>query len=459
MAADIRQAVPSSALCGATVVVALDPPEVVTADVVLAGDRVVEVGSAPPGVRRRDCTGTLIVPGNVCAHHHLYSALSRGMPYRLAPPVTFTEILQRVWWRLDRALDEQAIRASALRGGLDALRAGTTTIVDHHASPYAIDGSLDIIAETLDQLGVRSVLCYEVSDRDGLDRAAAGIAENRRFVTRADGLARGMMGAHASFTLCDATLEQLVDAARGDGVGIHIHVAEDAADQDDAHARAVHGVVERLDRAGVLTDRALLAHGVHVAPAEMHAVGDTGATVVCNPRSNMNNAVGHSPFNHLGRGAGARVALGTDGIGGDLFAESQVGFFRAREADVATPGDWPLVRLAEGARFAGDMHGEPLLGTVRPGAPADLVVLDYPTPTPVTAENLVGHWVFGLSSAQVRDVLVAGELVVADRRSTRVDEAEVAAEGAAEAERLWARMEEIPAHDFTPMADSTRSRR
>jgi putative selenium metabolism protein SsnA len=423
----------------------------VTADVVLAGDRVAAVGAAPPGVSRRDCSGTLVLPGNVCAHHHLYSALSRGMPYRLDPPVTFTEILQRVWWRLDRALDEEAIRASALRGGLDALRAGTTTIVDHHASPYAIDGSLDIIAETLARLGVRSVLCYEVSDRDGLERAAAGIAENRRFLARPPGLARGMMGAHASFTLSDDTLGGLVDAARLADVGVHIHVAEDAADQADARARCGHGVVERLDDAGVLTDRALLAHGVHVAPAELGYVSDVGATVVCNPRSNMNNAVGHSPFNHVSHG----VALGTDGIGGDMFTESQVGYFRTREAEVRTPGSWPLARLVDGARFAGRVHGEPLLGTLRPGAPADLVVLDYPTPTPVTADNLVGHWVFGLSAGQVRDVVVAGELVVEDRRSTRVDELEVAAAGAREAERLWARMEAIAPHDFEPM----RSRR
>jgi putative selenium metabolism protein SsnA len=440
---------PSLALCGATVVTALDPPEVTTADVVLAGDRVASVGAAPPGVPRRDCSGTLIVPGNVCAHHHLYSALSRGMPYRLAPPVTFTEILQRVWWRLDRALDEPAIRASALRGGLDALRAGTTTIVDHHASPYAIDGSLDIIADALAELGVRSVLCYEVSDRDGPERAVAGIAENRRFLARPPGLARGMMGAHASFTLSDETLAGLVDAARAAGAGVHIHVAEDGADQVDARARCGHGVVERLDGAGVLTDRALLAHCVRVAPAEIHAVADTGATVVCNPRSNMNNAVGHSPFNHAPTG----VALGTDGIGGDMFTESQVGWFRAREADVATPGDWPLARLAHSARFAARVHDEPLLGTLRPGAPADLTVLDYPTPTPVTADNLVGHWVFGLSAGQVRDVYVAGEPVVEDRRSTRVDEREVAAAGAAEAERLWARMDAIPAHTFEPSTD------
>lgn len=437
---------PSVALCGGTVVVALDPPEIVSADVVLAGDRIAAVGDAPAGVVRRDCSGTLILPGNVCAHHHLYSALSRGMPYRLPPPVTFTQILQRVWWRLDRALDEPAIRASALRGGLDALRAGTTTVVDHHASPSFIDGSLDIIAEALAELGLRSVLCYEVTDRDGPERAAAGIAENRRFHISAGGLTRGMMGAHASFTLSDDTLGELVDAARLDGTGIHIHVAEDAVDQVDARARCGHGVVERLDAAGVVTGQALLAHCVHVAQREVQLVTAAGATVVCNPRSNMNNSVGYSPFTRVA----GRVALGTDGIGGDLFTESQVGYFRARETDVLTPGSWPLARQAEGARFAGRVHGEPLLGVIRHGAPADLVILDYPAPTPLTTDNLAGHWLFGLGPGQVRDVFVAGELVVDDRRSTRLDEVEVALHGSREAERLWARMEAIPAHDFEP---------
>lgn len=442
---------PSVALCGATVVVALDPPEVVSADVVLAGDRIASVGAAPPGVTRRDCSGTLILPGNVCAHHHLYSALSRGMPYHLPAPVTFTEILQRVWWRLDRALDERTIRASALRGGLDALRAGTTTVVDHHASPNAIDGSLDVIAEALAELGVRSVLCYEVTDRDGAGRAAAGIAENRRFLSRAQGLTRGMVGAHASFTLSDDTLGELVDAARVAGAGVHIHVAEDEADQTDARSRCGHGVLERLERAGVVTDKALLAHCVHVAPPEVQLISDAGATVVCSPRSNMNNAVGHSPFNHVE----GRVALGTDGIGGDMFTESETGYFRTREADVGTSGGWPIARLAEGARFAGRVHEEPLLGQIRPGAPADLVVLDYPSPTPVTTDNLGGHWVFGFSPSQVRDVFVTGELVVEGRRSTRVDEVAVASDGAHEAERLWSRMDAIPPHDFQPQ----RSRR
>jgi putative selenium metabolism protein SsnA len=397
------------------------------------------------------------MPGNVCAHHHLYSALARGMPYRLAPPRNFTEILQRVWWRLDRALDEESVRVSALRGGLDALLAGTTTIVDHHASPNFIDGSLDVIADALTELGVRSVLCYEVTDRDGPVRAQAGIAENRRFLAHQRRLARGMMGAHASFTLSDGTLAACAETAREAGTGVHIHVAEDTADQRDSAGRGGRRVLERLQAAGVVTDRALLAHCVHVDAAEMRIVAAAGATVVCNPRSNMNNAVGHSPFNlPLVDAPAARVALGTDGIGGDMVTESQVGFFRAKEAGPSTLPSWPLARLAEGARLAGRLYGEPLLGTLRPGAPADITVYDYAAPTPLDAGNLSGHWVFGLSAGHVRDVYVGGELVVADRTSTRADQAKVAADGAQVAEKLWQRLEKIPPHEYEPIGGDHR---
>ena len=395
---------------------------------------------------RRDCSQTLIVPGNVCAHHHLYSALSRGMPYRLEAPRDFLQILQRIWWRLDRALDEPAVRLSALIGGLDALHAGTTTVIDHHASPSFIDGSLDVIADALAELGLRSVLCYEVTDRDGPANAVAGLAENRRFLGRPHRLARGMVGAHASFTLCDDTLLSCAEAASAAGVGIHIHVAEDQADQQDAEAAYGMRVVARLDRAGMLRPDALLAHCVHVTGQEAAAIARSGAAVVLSPRSNMNNRVGYSA---LARD-GAHAALGTDGIGGDMISESQVAFFRAVEAGAATDPGWPVRCLAEGARIAGRRFSEPLLGTIAPGAPADLTVLSYPSPTPLTGENLPGHWVFGISSRQVRDVIVAGQLVVADRRSTRADEEEIAQRAACEAKRLWARLEEIPPHPFTP---------
>ena len=442
---------PATALCGATVLVSLDPPEVTSCDVVLAGGRVVGLGRAPDGAARRDCSGTLVAPGNVCAHHHLYSALASGMPYRLAPPRNFIEILQRVWWRLDRALDEESVRASALRGGLDALLSGTTTVVDHHASPNFIDGSLDVIADALAQLGLRSVLCYEVTDRDGPERARAGVAENRRFLAHRPELARGMVGAHASFTLSDETLAACAEAAAAAATGVHIHVAEDAADQRDSAERCGRRVLERLCGAGIVDERALLAHCVHVDPGEAQIVTTSGATVVCNPRSNMNNGVGHSPFNQTTPPPeGPKVALGTDGIGGDMVTESQLGFFRAREADVLIPPSWPLARLAEGSRFVGRAYGEPLLGTLRPGAPADIVVYDYPSPTPLHAGNLSGHWLFGLSPRHVRDVYVDGELVVAGRTPTRVDWGRVAADSAATARRLWQRTEELQPHPYQP---------
>jgi putative selenium metabolism protein SsnA len=436
----------SVALCGATVVVALAPPEVVRADLVLSDGRVRSLGTPPAGVVRRDCSGSLIVPGNVCGHHHLYSALSRGMPYALAPPRDFTEILQRIWWRLDRALDEESVGASALRGGLDALLAGTTTIVDHHASPNFIDGSLDVIAEALGPLGVRAVLCYEVTDRDGRERAVAGLEENRRFLGCPRPLARGMVGAHASFTLSEETLEGCAGLAADAGVGVHIHVAEDEVDERDSLAKSGHRVAERLLGSGVLGPRALLAHCVHVDEAEARLIEGAGATVVCNPRSNMNNAVGYSPFNRRA----AHVALGTDGLGGDMFAESQAGFFRAKESDPATPPEWPLVHLAQSARLAGLVYDEPLLGTLRPGAPADCCVLAYDAPTPLGADNLAGHWVFGLTSGQVRDVYVAGQLVVEAGRSTRVDEGQAAASSRRVSERLFRRLEETPPHSYDP---------
>ncbi|MGZ8577996.1 MAG: amidohydrolase family protein, partial [Actinomycetota bacterium] len=279
----------SFALTGGSVVTSLDPVEIVVGDVVVDGDRVMVVGAAPDGMVRLERDGCLIVPGNVCAHTHLYSALARGMPYALEPPTDFLQILQRIWWRLDRALDEASIRASALVGGAAALLAGTTTVIDHHASPNAIDGSLDVIADALGELGIRSALSYEVTDRDGPTRAAAGVSENERFLATRRALARGQVGAHASFTMSEDTLAACVELAARAQTGVHIHVAEDEVDQADARVRFGDGVVARLADAGVLTDAALLAHCIHLDDDEIRMVRDTGAWVAHDPISNMNN--------------------------------------------------------------------------------------------------------------------------------------------------------------------------
>lgn len=406
----------------------LDPPLVDDGDVWVADGFV-----AAPGIGTRiDSSDGLVLPGNVCAHTHLYSALARGMPYALEPPVSFLEILQRVWWRLDRALDEDSIRASALVGGMEALLSGTTTLFDHHASPNAIDGALDVVADALESLGLRSVLCYETSERDGPARARAGVEENRRFLATRRPLTRGLVGAHAPFTLSDDTL-----LACGEVGPLHVHAAEDAVD-----GRAV----ARLAGLGLLDGRTLLAHGIHVDDDELAGFHASGATLAHNARSNMNNAVGRARVLELGE----RVALGTDGIGADMFEESRAAWFRLREDDVLAPGGWPLRRLAESARLAGRVFDEPLLGTLRPGAPADLVVLDYAPPTPLDGGNLGGHWIFGLASRHVRDVMVAGTWVVRDRRLVLADQEALVAEARSAAERLWRQLADTPAHTFEP---------
>jgi len=436
-------------LHGGRVVTSLHPSTMAEADILISDGRVAAAGDGidAPGASRIDCGGCLVLPGNVCAHTHVYSALARGMPFALEPPTNFVEILQRMWWRLDRALDEESVRASALVGGMEALLAGTTTLVDHHASPNAIDGSLDVIADAFGSLGLRSVLCYEVTDRDGPERSVVGVQENRRFLARTPApLARGMVGAHASFTLSEETLAACVDVGREAGAGIHVHAAEDTADERDAEARFGRRVVRRLADAGALDERTLLAHCVHLDQGERELVRGSGAAVAHNARSNMNNGVGRTPLADLG----PRVALGTDGIGADMFEESRAGFFRFREDTLAAPFDWPLAHLAQGARLAGELFGEPSLGDIMPGAPADLVVLDYTAPAPLTGDNLPGHWVFGMSSRAVRDVVVAGEAVVRDRRLTTLDQDELATKAAVDARRLWERMEEIGPHPYEP---------
>jgi putative selenium metabolism protein SsnA len=442
-------------LAGATVVQSLDPVRIVVGDLRIEDGRVIGVGRFDGKELVHDCTGCLVIPGNVCAHTHLYSALARGMPYALDPPEDFVQILQRVWWRLDRALDEDGVRASATVGALEALLSGTTTVIDHHASPNAIDGSLDVIAAALGSLGIRSVLCYETTDRDGPGRAYAGIEENRRYLeATAAGrfpLARGLVGAHASFTLGDETLCACAELARGFDTGLHIHLAEDEADELDSVARHGGRTVTRLADADALDERTLLAHCVHLDDHEIDRVLAANATIVHNARSNMNNSIGRARVGALG----PRVALGTDGIGNDMFEESRTAYFRLREDDGGAGVDWALARLAEGARIAGRCFGEPLLGTLEPGAPADLAVLDYTSPAPMDEKSFPGHWIFGLSARNVRDVIVAGEWAVRDRRLTRADQTQLAREARVAAASLWHRLETLGAHEFEPEGASS----
>ena len=428
---------------GGLVVRRLFPPLMERADILVAGTRITAVAPrVGEGGKRIDASGCLVVPGNVNGHTHAYSALARGMPLGVEPPRNFLEILQRLWWRLDRALDDASIRASALVAAKDALLAGTTTLIDHHSSPNAIDGSLDIIAETFTHAGIRSVLAYEVSDRDGPARARAGLAENERFIRSRrwlrEPLSRPMIGAHAAFSLSDETLQACAGLAVETGHGLHIHAGEDAIDA---------GAIRRLAGAGVLDNRLLIAHAINVDADEAADIVEHRVAVAHNARSNMNNGVGRARLGELGE----RVMLGTDGIGSDMWAEASAAYFRQREERVDAPIEWLTAAMAQGSAFVGGLFDEPQLGLIDPGAPADLAVLDYSAPTPLDAGNLAAHLVLGMSAPVVRDVIVAGELVLRDRRLMRVDESEIDHLARRQARALWARFEDTPVHAFEPL--------
>jgi putative selenium metabolism protein SsnA len=423
------------------ILLTLEPQDVERTDLRIEGGHITARGPAltpAPGEEVLDLEAALVLPGLVNAHTHLYSALARGMPGPADPPRSFVEILQKVWWRLDRALDEESVHLCGLVGAIEAARSGTTVLFDHHASPPFIRGSLATLRRAVEKVGLRSVLCYETTDRNGLDGRDAGIAENRELLASGPGsLTRGMVGAHASFTLSDESLDRLADLVREARSSLHIHVAEGRADVEDSRRRCGAGVVERLRRHGLVGRGTLLVHGVHLTETELREAQDAGAWLLHCPRSNMNNGVGHAPtpsFSH--------VALGTDGMDEDMLAEARAAFLNMRDAGRSDALEAAFAMLAGGHRLAGDLFGLPL-GRLGVGAPADLVVLDYRPPTPLTSRNLAGHLLFGLDRSHVRSTMVAGRFVLRDRQVTTVDEPAVLARARTAAERLWERMQRL----------------
>jgi cytosine/adenosine deaminase-related metal-dependent hydrolase len=339
-------------------------------------------------------------PGLVCAHHHLYSALARGMPPPPGIATNFLQILELVWWRLDRALDLEMLEWSAKLGALEALQAGTTAIIDHHESPNAIEGSLTVIADACAEVGVRVSCAYGVTDRHGADGAARGLAENDRFLTAGGD---GYVGVHASFTCTDDTLAAAAELASKHGVGVHIPVAEG---EDDVDAP------ERL--AGLTDDNWLVVHGVHLD--DIHGVR---GTIVHNPRSNMNNAVGYARPTRFTN----PIALGTDGIGADMLDEFRLAFVRHRESNVEATPDPAWSWLARGWELM-------------PEARNDTVTWNYPTLDPWHLAYTTG--------VNAIDVDIDDEPALRGGKPTRVDAAEVRAKAAEQAQRLFRALEDMP---------------
>ncbi len=397
-----------------------------------------------PEADRLDAAGGLILPGLINAHHHLYSTFARGMPI---PPGTalhdFPHVLEGIWWRLDRALDLEAVEAGAWPPALDCLRHGTTTLVDHHASPNAIRGSLDALERVCARAGLRGALCYELTDRNGADGARLGIEENAAFAAshRGSTHATGLIGLHASFTVSNETLAEAARAIPGD-VPIHVHAAEDIADVVRTQEQFGCGIVERLERAGLLRPRSVLVHGVHLSEEDLLRIARAGAWVVHNPESNANNAVGH--FDLLrAMELGVPVALGTDGMASSMLRAAKSAYLMIRNArrDPTVGYSLPRTLLFEAnVRLARELFGEPLIGCLAPGAPADLCVVEYDPPTPMNDSNFDGHFTFGVTESPVL-ATVSGGVVRMDRgKFPGIDKAELQRRVLAAARATWARM-------------------
>lgn len=437
---------------GATAV-EFDPPRVrENVDILIDGNKIAAVGAgAGKGVAADeviDGSGRIVFPGIVCSHHHIYSALSRGILAPIGPTPDFMSILKNLWWRLDRAIDEDALHFSTLTASLDAIRCGTTSIIDHHASPEFLEGSLDVIKQGMEVVGIRGATCYEVTDRHGRDSMIAGIEENRRFaletqanVDRGDKprLIEAYIGGHAPCTLPEEAYERMADVIKETGRGLHLHVAEDRYDVSQSHAVYGEDIVARLDRHGMLDSRTLLVHGVHLSEEEIEILNERDGFLVHNARSNMNNNVGYNQNLPKLR----NLALGTDGIGADMYAEMQSAYFKHKdEGGPWWPGDF-LGALQAGNRILERSFGESF-GRLEAGYMADVVVARYEAPTPLVPENVAGHFVFGQSSGITETVIVDGRIVLRNGEfSDDIDEAAIAAGAREQGRELWKRMENI----------------
>lgn len=416
------------------------PPEFKQNDVRISDGKIIETGKSlkqKTGEEIIDCSGKFIMPGFVNSHTHLYSALARGMSGPKKPPANFVEILDKIWWKLDEALDEESIYYSGLVGAIEAVKYGTTTLIDHHASPNFIPGSLDVIKKAMTDIGMRGILCYETTDRGGMKKRDEGLQENERFLleNRNNPNFRGMIGAHASFTLSDDSMKKLGELVKKHMSGIHIHAAEDKADVFDSEENYKMNIVERLENHGLLTNTSIIAHGVHLTMKEISKVGKYKSCLVHNPRSNMNNRVGYAPLSLFGE----RTALGTDGFPADMFEEAKIGFFRNQESAHQTRFTRIVELLQTGQTIISELFGEKF-GVISKGNQADLVILDYKSPTPLSKENLIGHFIFGMNSSIVQSVMINGKWVMWDRQFFGVDEEVVMKEAQKVTKKLWKKM-------------------
>ncbi|MGG5460436.1 putative aminohydrolase SsnA [Clostridium sp. B9] len=392
-----------------------------------------------------DANHKVIMPGLINTHGHIYSAFARGMNLDGPTSEDFLDILNNLWWRLDKSLSLEDVRYSAYSTLMDSLKYGVTTFFDHHASPNAIKGSLFTIGEVAEELGIRTSLCYEVSDRDGEEILLEGIKENVDYIKHCNesnsNMKSGMFGMHASFTLSDESLEKCVKATEGLGCGYHIHVAEGLADEEKCLKEHGIRVVERLNKFNILGEKTIAVHCIHADENEQDLILKTGTTVVHNPESNMGNAVGVSPAIKLIE-KGITVGLGTDGYTSDMFESMKVANIihkhHLKNPSVAW-GETPMM-LFENNRKIAEKHFDGTFGIIEKGAVGDVIIVDYNPLTPMNGSNLNSHILFGMMGKSVDTTIVNGKILVREGKLLNINEEEILAKSREVSSKLWNRI-------------------
>lgn len=420
--------------------------------VVVQGNEIADFGTTAemrqkyPNAEFYDASGRVIMPGLINTHTHIYSSFARGLSLPQAQPNTnFMEILENQWWRIDKVLNEADNRYSAYSTGLESVRYGVTTIFDHHASQHHVEGSLFAIADSLKDIGLRASLCYEVSDRDGIPIAEEAIRENIAFIDAAakddSDMLKGMLGLHASFTLSEETLGKCVKAMGSRNAGYHVHVAEGIADLYDSLTKYGKRVVERLHDAGILGEKSMAIHNIHINAAEMDILKATNTAAVHNPESNMGNAVGTTPALQMMQ-KGVLLGLGTDAYTQDMFESLKVANIIHKEhlcnPSVGFMESYDML-FKNNAAICGRYFNKPL-GIIQQGAYADIIVMDYTPHTPMNANNIAGHTIFGMMGRSVDCTMINGRFVMKDRVMQTVDEQAVLAKSREQAADFWHRV-------------------
>jgi cytosine/adenosine deaminase-related metal-dependent hydrolase len=369
-----------------------------------------------------DCKGKLVTKSFAVGHHHAYSAMAKGMPAPKKQPNNFSEILKYVWWTLDKCLDKETIELSALVTAMACAKAGSTYVIDHHASPNFIKGSLEVMARAFEKVGINHLLCYEITDRDGMDKGQEGLRETEEYLK----IHQGLVGLHASFTIGEKTLKSAVDLMKRFNSGIHVHVAEDLYDQENCLTAYKKRVIQRFFEVGLLnSSKTILVHCLHLDDNERDLILKSPCWIVQNAESNMNNNVGF--FN--GKGLGENIMLGTDGIHSYMLQSAKAAFFVGQRFD-------SIDYLSAYHRFR-NVHRYLRNNNFNGDGDNNLVVIDYNTATEINKDNFLGHFIFGLNSNHIQHVISNGRLIVHNQTLINVNEGEILAHSRKQAKRLW----------------------